>query len=287
MTDPRVRVINRRGSGRSRGQARVKWVVVLLFAATAVITWQLARRQSDPDLSYLPSTAVPVSTPANQAAGSLDYPARPSSLVRGENRLVYPYSIIPGGIKTLADLKLAMADDPVVARQFQGFNFQHARLVQVAQHESMYVAYRVGQKVYWTRKKLALHRGETLVTDGNITARTRCGNRISTAPLNVGSPVEPPEEAFNQPYGAMIAAPPTDPMQADPGPIPMIPTSVAKKSRRWWVLPLFAAPVAAIPHSDSSSGSPLAVTPEPGMSLLLISGLGGVYWRARKLRRKD
>lgn len=288
MTDPRMRVINRRGSGHSRGHARVKWVVLLLFAATTVITWQLARRQSGPDLSNLTSTAVPTSAPADHAGESLDYPSRPSSFMRGENRLVYPYSVIPGGIKTIADLKLAIADDPVVARQFQGFDFQHAHLVQVAQKQSMFVSYRVGQKVYWTRKKLALHPGETLVSDGNITARTRCGNRVSKAPLDTGSPVEPPEEAFNQPYAAMIAAPSTDPVQADPGLIPAIPTTVAKKSKRWWVLPLFAAPLAALPDSGhSSSDPPLAVTPEPGMTLLFISGLAGVYWRARKLRRKD
>jgi len=286
VADPRVRVINRRGSGRGSGHGRVKLVVLFLFAATAVITWQLARRQSGPDLSYSSSNVAPVPLPDNEAGEFQDYPSRPSSFVRGENRLVYPYSVIPGGIRTLADLKLAMADDPIVARQFQGFNFQHAQLVQVAQKQSMFVAYRVGQKVYWTRKKLALHPGETLVTDGNITARTRCGNRVAKVPQDTGSPVEPPEEAFNRPYGALIAAPVPDPMKADPGPAAPIPSSVVKKSRRWWVLPLFGAPFAALPHSDSSS-DPLAVTPEPGMSLLLISGLAGVYWRARKMRRKD
>jgi hypothetical protein len=287
VADPRVRVANRRGSGLSRGHARVKLFVLLLFAATAVITWQLARRQSDPDLSYASSnSAVPL--PESKAGESLDYPSQPSSFTRGEHRLVYPYSIIPGGIKTLADLKLAMTDDPVVARQFQGFNFQDARLIQVGQKQSMFVSYRIGQKVYWTRRKLPLHPGETLVTDGNITARTRCGNRVAKAPLDTGSPLEPPEEAFNQPYAALIAAPTIDPSKADPGLAPLAPSSVVTKSKKWWVLPLLAAPFAGLPDSGHSpSESPLAVTPEPGMSLLLISGLAGVYWRARKYRRKD
>jgi hypothetical protein len=287
VADPRARVINRRGSGHSSGRGRVKWVILLLFAATAVITWQFARRQSGPDLSYSSSNMVPFASQESKTAESLGFPSRPNSFIRGENRLVYPYSVIPGGIRSVADLKLAIAEDPVVSQQFQGFNFDKAHLVQVAQREPLFVSYRVGQKVYWTRRKLALHPGETLVTDGNITARTRCGNRVAKVPLNAGSPVEPPEEAFNQPYAALIAAPTTDPVNADPGPIPLLPTSAVKKSRRWWVLPLFAAPLAALPHSDHFSDSPLAVTPEPGMSLLLISGLAGVYWRARKLRRKD
>jgi len=32
----------------------------------------------------------------------------------------------------------------------------------------MYVAYRKGDKVYWTRKKVALHPGETLISDGKL-----------------------------------------------------------------------------------------------------------------------
>ncbi len=287
MTDPRVGVSRRGGQKRGRGHARVKWFVVLLFAATAVITWQLAHRQSDANLSYESFKAVPVPTKESKAEAAKDDPFGTSLSTRGQNRQVYPYSIIPGGIKTLADLKLAIAEDPVVAKQFQGFNFQHARLVQVAQKESMFVSYRIGKRVYWTRKKLPLHPGETLVTDGNITARTRCGKRVAAVPLDTGSPLEPPEEAFNQPYAALIAAPEIDPARADPGPAPLVPASVAQKSRKWWVLPLFAAPYAALPHSDSSSGAPLAVTPEPGMSLLLMSGLAGVYWRVRKYRRKD
>lgn len=284
MTEPRVR--SRRGNGPSRKHVVVKLSVLLLFAATAVFTWRLAQRQSYPDFAYSPSSAAPAALP-QRAPESQDLLLGATSSRRGQNRLVYPYSIIPGGIKSLADLKLAIADDPIVARQFQGFNFQKAHLVEVSQPENMFVSYRIGQRVYWTRKKIPLHKGETLVTDGRITARTRCGNRVAAVPMDTGSPLEPPQEAFDQPYAALIAAPDPDPAKADPGPAPLMPSSVVQKGRRWWVLPLFAAPLAAWPHSGSTSDSPLAVTPEPGMSLLLISGLAGVYWRVRNYRRKE
>jgi hypothetical protein len=264
----------------------LKLVVLLLLAATAVVSWRLARRQSAPDVSYLPSDTARAPQPEGNSPSSPDYLSGTSSYFRGQSRAVYPYSVIPGGVSSIADLKLAVADDPVVARQYQGFNFQKARLVKVAQKESMYVSYRIGKKVFWTRKRIALHPGETLITDGSMTVRTRCGNRVAAVPMDTSSPLEPPEEAFNQPYAALIAAPETMPSNADPGPIPPLPTSVASKSRRWWVLPLFAAPFAALPHSDSASSVPLAVTPEPGLSILLMSGLAGVYWRARKFRGK-
>src|SRR5258708_28355146 len=66
----------------------------------------------------------------------------------------------------------------------------------------MYVAYRKGDKIYWTRKKIALHPGETLISDGKIVARTRCGNRVAVAPLGPPAIMDPLESDFNQPLFA-------------------------------------------------------------------------------------
>jgi exosortase/archaeosortase family protein len=58
--------------------------------------------------------------------------------------------------------------DPVVGQQFQGFDYANAHLVPVSEKQLIYVAFRKGDKVYWTRKKVALHPGETLISDGKI-----------------------------------------------------------------------------------------------------------------------
>lgn len=187
----------------------------------------------------------------------------------------------------MAELKHDIELDPVVARQFEGFDFQHARLMQVSQKESMYVSYRIGQKVYWTRKKVAIRPGETLISDGRMTVRARCGNRVAATPLNSGSPLEPPAEDFDRPYEAMITAPETAAPVLTAAPSSLPGPTAAK--RKWWLLPLFAAPLAALgdPGSRSSAHDPLAVTPEPGSMLLLVSGMAGVYWRVRKHRKKN
>ncbi len=47
----------------------------------------------------------------------------------------------------------------------------------------VYVSYRIGNKVFWTKHKLALRKGEAMLSDGTNMARTRCGNRISVLPV--------------------------------------------------------------------------------------------------------
>ena len=95
---------------------------------------------------------------------------------------VYPYSIIPGGVVSAAELRSAVAHDPVVAAHYAAFDLANARVFQVQEARSVYVSYRRGDDVFWTSKKLRLAVGETLITDGQHISRTRCGNQISDEP---------------------------------------------------------------------------------------------------------
>jgi hypothetical protein len=92
---------------------------------------------------------------------------------------LYPYSVIPGGAEDVAELRSAVARDPVVAEHYAGFDLGHARLVRLDDDRQAYVSYRLGDHVFWTSRKLTLHKGETVFTDGNHTARTRCGNLVA------------------------------------------------------------------------------------------------------------
>jgi hypothetical protein len=175
-----------------------------------------------------------------------------------------------------------MEFDPVVSRHFQGFDYPRAHLVKLSAEQAMYVSYRIGDRVYWTRRKISLHTGETLITDGTIVARTRCGNRVAAVPLDKGSPLEPSPEDLEG------AIPLRDPVPTFPAlvtlnsPPAKLPPAVpsAAKHGGWWFIP----PPIYVP--SGSSGGPLAVTPEPGSILLISSGLAAVYWRSRKARRK-
>lgn len=124
----------------------------------------------------------------------------------GTDRLVYPYSVVPGGVITPGEVERAMARDPVVASHYAGVNLRSLRVVRLHEVRDAYVSYRIGDQVYWTSKKLRLKVNEAVLTDGNITVRARCGNRIADTPLGPTSAAEPSVESFDSP-----ADPATDP----------------------------------------------------------------------------
>ncbi len=178
MKDIRAGVVRHRPQGPRRSYARSRFLVLLLFAATAAVPGSLLAsnqfracliQSSKPSPSRLPELQGDSSSAANRTGYSF-----PTRAVRP----TYLYSIIPGGVDSAEELRQVVERDPVAAKHFQGFDYQHAHLVEVSGKQSMYVAYRKGDKVYWTRKKIALHPGEKLISDGKIMARTRCGNRV-------------------------------------------------------------------------------------------------------------
>jgi hypothetical protein len=134
------------------------------------------------------------------------------SLRQIENRPVYKYSVVPGGVRDVHELKWAAEHDPVVAAHYAGFDYDHARLVRLVLARTAYVSYRIGNKIYWTRRRISLKAGETLITDGKITARTRCANRVEEIPQQASSESEPPAEKFDEPVspglGTAMASPP-------------------------------------------------------------------------------
>jgi hypothetical protein len=56
------------------------------------------------------------------------------------------------------------------------------------------VSYRIGDKVYWTRRRITLHKGEKLLTDGVYFARAGGGNRLGERPTEPSLPSDEPDE---------------------------------------------------------------------------------------------
>jgi hypothetical protein len=133
-------------------------------------------------------------------------------LLEAPSRPVYPYSVVPGGVEDAKELKWVAEHDPIVGAHYAGFDYDHARVVRLVLAQTVYVSYRIGNHIYWTRKRLTLHKGEKLITDGRMTARARCANRVEEVPQQAAAPTEPPAEAFDQPVrggsGTAVPGPP-------------------------------------------------------------------------------
>lgn len=116
-------------------------------------------------------------------------------------RLVYPWSVVAGGLQSPAAMRLAMAEDPLVRTHYAGLNPDAFRVATLPEKRQGYVSYRVGDKIFWTRRMVTLQAGESVLTDGNTLVRGRCGNLFSTTPREpvAAEALEPPEKAMDAP----------------------------------------------------------------------------------------
>lgn len=222
----------RRLTARSRAWLAAGSVVALAAIAAATDLWLSGTK------------AAPFTGPLVSAPSPLDeYWGRAPEL---PSRLVYPYSVVPGGVHSGDEARQASARDPVVSRHYEGFRFDRAIVVIVPETRLAYVSYRKNDMVYYTRKPVRLHKGERLLSDGKNLLRTRCGNRVEEAPKAPVSELEPPEEVMGAPELPQIAmAAPEYPAFAAPD-VPADPEKLA-------------APTVIPPPEFTPLG-----TPEPG-----------------------
>jgi PEP-CTERM motif len=290
-------VRRRRSWYRRRLRMQRTFVAVVVGTLLAGACWQIAvhylvspslRSPGSPNSSWLRANA-------HRNVGLLAArSARPMKVV---SRIpgVYPYSVVPGGVKDVRDLRDAASRDSVVRRHFAHFDYTHAQLVRAAEAREVYLSYRIRNTVFWTRKKVRLHVGELLLTDGNITARAHCGNQISDTAKPEVSDEEPAEDVLDQPV-AMMESPsmPIRPVLAaldlpDGQPIP--PQFFAGG----FVFPYvpFGVPIpgARCPIDDiivDGQCHPKRrnhVTPEPSTMVLISFGLALILWRNRRIAR--
>jgi len=202
---------------------------------------------------------------------------------------VYPYSVVPGGVKDGVALRELAVQDRAVARHFSHFDFQNARLEQLSAPREVYVSYRIRDTIFWTRKRIHLAAGEMLLTDGKIAARAKCGNQISDTAKPEISDEEPDEDVMDQPVAALEPLEPPLPMRPSlVGPdLPIgkpAPDSFAG-GFSFPYAPILAGPAVCVDKHGKlmkNCNSPKQpVLPEPSTIVLLGSGLALIGWRFR------
>jgi len=291
----------RRGSLLSTG-------VALVLAATFLLGLAIGIRKIHP------------SRVVRRIAGITSAASKPVDVRLPEGRPVYPFSVVRGGVYTPTELRLAQRSDPVVARHYADLKTADLRMVESASTQAVYVSYRMGDSIYWTRHPVQLKRGELLLTDGAGYVKAKCGNRVSPQPQQPVARKEPPNGTLDRQMQLGQIPAPDDPALPDPpvpGPMPPlvarlagsiptapeIPPEIPKIAATLPPVPMPGVTIQAVPIPPASgpgvttqgasippaSGPQIPVmlqAPEPGTWVLMALGLGGLLWGKRLRGRK-
>ena len=220
-----VDVRTKRHRGRSR-RAKARRLRAILAVVTIGVLLALASL-------FRPIDSRPAGEAGlNRPAGSNPGNAIELTASAAPRRPTYNYSVIPGGAWDEHELTDAVQRDPVVANHYREVDTASMRSEVLKSDLLAHVSYRVDDRVYWTKRKVRIRSGETILTDGQTLIRARCGNCISLAPLMPTSEDEPAESQLDAltdigpvvvswnwtPFGAPLAAGSLGSGEADGGP---------------------------------------------------------------------
>jgi hypothetical protein len=164
---------------------------LLLVPAVLLVTFLTVKvlRHSAAEQARMPAYSQDADTQESLDLSAVSQPQRP----------IFPFSIVPGGVRDARELQSVASHDPVVAQHYSDFRIAAAHTVRLEKPLEMYVSYRRHNNVYWTRNRMVIPAGETLLSDGENLARVRCGNRLSAVAAKPVSVSEPTKEELSTP----------------------------------------------------------------------------------------
>ncbi len=257
------------------------WVGLIVISLSAALLWDQAgnrtenfrsdQKAADPIIDF---AAAQKPWDASNADGPTDDMHQDKK--DGEaSRRVYPYSVVQGGVHSVQELRSAIGRDPVVARHYSNFKLDSARIAKAAADGDFHVSYRMGEEIFWTKKRLRVARNETLITDGTTFTRTRCANVLSDVLPGKTSPDEPAPEVFDtpalppshvRPFTPVVSGGPSASMGPSSDPAPFASPGVVGGGPPGTMLPPsgFIPPVVITGGAPGPGGNPLDPSSGPG-----------------------
>jgi len=220
---------------------------------------------------------------------------------------IYPFSLVPGGVRNGAEVAAVRATDAVVRSHYSDIG---PRLIRenMPREEWLYTSYRVGASVYWTKHAVRVRAGEAVLSDGAHMIRARCGNRLSAAPNKPTRLIDPPSvledtpavasdqkspeppfpdpaegspaggDAEDSPLGlpGQTANPASHPVPSDLAPKPQLVTTTRQT---------ITGPAAALLRGRTNVTAAAITAPEPGTWATMLGGLAIIGFVARQRRK--
>ena len=161
----------RRRRRRSHGARRLRFfAAVVTLALIGAGTWMLQRSTAEPR-----QLVTSDGEPGGEPIGGIE-PAI-------ADRPTYKHSVIPGGAWDNRELAGAIGRDSVVAEHYRDLDPASMRTEILRADRLAFVSYRMGDRIYWTKQKVRISAGETILSNGDTAIRARCGNCISLEPM--------------------------------------------------------------------------------------------------------
>ena len=157
-----------------------------LFGFVAAVAYEIWPRRAEVVAEVATAFASP--EPADAVLAAMPAPERPA----------YRHSIVRGGVYSSKEVADAIRKDQVVAAHYEGVDLAGLHPKTVPAARAVYVSYRIGDRVFWTKNRVRLAAGETVLTDGNREIRARCGNLVSDHARQPVADREPALTALDQ-----------------------------------------------------------------------------------------
>ena len=232
---------------------------------------------------------------------------------------MYPYSVVPGGVEDAKELKWVAEHDPIVAATAM----PELTTTTLGSYVSPWPERHMFRTesatgVYWTHHRVTLPPGEKVITDGRITARSRCGNRVEEVPQGLATasagapggegrsiqPVRMPIGTATQapavPFQSALLNRPVAPGVGSMGPLslydplggggwtpispPPLPVGLCGPGKKKGSTDAGCC-AGEVSEGKKKPGSPCGapgVVPEPGTWVLFASGLVLIFWQSRR-----
>jgi hypothetical protein len=234
-------------------------LIVILFLAAANRGRSPKHSATSQKQTGTPKPAA--SEPQKSAAGS--------PIVRASYRPL-TFALLSGGFTSIDEFQQRVAIDPVLLSFYGNCNDSQASMQPLPDDILVFITFRRGQEIKWTRRPILVHKGEYVLTLCGRTVLARCGNFISWVPMQPSEDVPP--SLLEMPADELRPEDPAPTAQADPAKtsirgLAALPAAASTSRRFYPLIPPIYVPSGSSGHGPVLSGAASGPAPAPAGGL--------------------